>query len=113
MRSPVCMSEVGKTSDRGGSIARMTRRLALLIRAAGDRLFQAHDERAGQYGWQITVRRAGLARTYRDPRFDRFRSCLACRGTGIDPAEKSCDRCGGTGRISASPQAMVDGRRGS
>jgi RecJ-like exonuclease len=107
------MSEVGKTSGRGGSIAGVTGRLALLVRAAGDRLFQAHDERAGQYGWQITVRRGGLARTYRDPRFDRFRSCPDCRGTGIDLAEEPCDRCGGTGRVTVSPHAMAEGRRGS
>jgi hypothetical protein len=106
------MSEVGNASGQGGNIARVTRRLALLIRAAGDRLFQAQDERASQYGWQITVRRGGLARTYRDPRFDRFRSCPACRGTGTGPAEKPCDRCAGTGRIMVSQPALADGGRG-
>jgi hypothetical protein len=56
-----------------GPLARVTGRLARLIRTIGDRLFQDADTRASQYGWQITVRRGGLARTYRDPRFDRFR----------------------------------------
>src|SRR5690242_2838960 len=94
------MSEVGKTSGQGGNIATVTGRLTLLIRAAGDRLFKAEDERAREYGWQITARHGGLARTYRDPRFDRFRSCPACRGAGTDPAEEEpCDGCGGTGRI--------------
>jgi len=106
------MSEVGKAPGQGGNIARVTGRLALLIRAAGNRLFEAEDKRAGQYGWQITVRCGGLARTYRDPRFDRFRSCLACRGTGAGPAEKPCDRCGATGRITVSPPALADGGRG-
>jgi hypothetical protein len=106
------MSEAGNASGQGGNIARVTGRLALLIRAAGDRLFQAEDERARQYGWQITVRRGGLARTYRDPRFDRFRSCPACCGTGTGPAEKPCDRCGGTGRITVSQPALADGGRG-
>lgn len=96
------MSEVGNTSGQDGNIARVTGRLALLIRAAGDRLFQAQDERARRYGWQITVRCGGLARTYRDPRFDRFRSCPACRGIGTGAAEKPCDRCGGVGRITIS-----------
>ena len=96
------MSEVGNASGQGGSIAWVTGRLAFLIRAAGDRLFQAQDERARRYGWQITLRRDGLAGTYRDPRFDRFRSCPACRGTGTGPAEKPCDRCGGAGRITIS-----------
>ena len=102
------MSEVGKASGQGGNIARATGRLALLIRAAGDRLFQAEDERARQYGWQIMARRGGLARTYRDPRFDRFRSCPVCRGTGTGPTERHCDRCGGTGRITIPQPALVD-----
>ena len=102
------MSEVGKASGRGGNIARVTGRLALLIRAAGDRLFQAEDERARRYGWQIMARRGGLARTYRDPRFDRFRSCPVCRGTGTGPTERDCDRCGGTGRITIPQPALVD-----
>jgi hypothetical protein len=93
------MSEVGKTFGRGGKIARVTGWLGRLSRAAGDRLFQAEDARARQYGWQIAAHRGGLARTYRDLRFDRFRSCPACCGTG--PAEKPCGRCGGTGRITA------------
>jgi hypothetical protein len=85
------MSEVGKTSGQGGNIARVIGRLALLIKAAGDRLFQAEDERARQYGWQTTVRCGGLGRGYRDPRFSRFRSCPACGGTGIGPADKPFD----------------------
>jgi hypothetical protein len=106
------MREVGNASGQGGNIARVTTRLALLIRAAGDRLFRADDERAKQYGWEITVRRGGLARTFRDPRFDRFRSCPACRGTGTGPAKKPCDRCGGTGRITVSQPAQADRGRG-
>jgi hypothetical protein len=106
------MSEVGKVSGKGGNTARVTGRLALLIRAAGDRLFQADDEHARRYGWQITARRGGLARTYRDPRFDRFRSCLACRGAVTGPAERPCDRCGRTGRIMVSRSPLVDERRG-
>jgi RecJ-like exonuclease len=106
------MNEVGKPSGKGGAIARVTGRLALLIRAAGDRLFQAEDERARQYGWQITARRGGLARTYRDPRFDRFGSCPVCSGTGTGPAEKPCNRCGGTGRITISQPAPADKGRG-
>ena len=93
------MSEVGKAPGQGGYIARVTGRLALLIRAAGDRLFQAEDARARQYGWQITARRGGLARTYRDPRFDRFRRCVVCGVTGTSPDDQACRQCGGTGRI--------------
>ncbi|MGP0028745.1 MAG: hypothetical protein ACLPKE_36130 [Streptosporangiaceae bacterium] len=106
------MSEVGKASGQDGNIARVTGRLARLIRAAGDRLFQAEDARARQCGWQITARRGGLARTYRDPRFDRFRSCPACRGTGTGTAEKPCDRCDGTGRITVFQPTVADRGRG-
>jgi hypothetical protein len=106
------MSEVGKSPGQGGNIARAAGRLALLIRAAGDRLFQAGDARARQSGWQITARHGGLARTYRDPRFDRFRSCPACRGTGTGPAEKPCDDCRGIGRITISQPTPADRGRG-
>jgi hypothetical protein len=106
------MSEVEKAPGQGGNIARVTRWLALLIRAAGARLFQAEDTRARQYGWQITARRGGLARTYRDPRFDRFHSCPGCRGTGTGPAKKPCDRCGGLGRITASQLTLPNRGRG-
>jgi hypothetical protein len=105
------MSEVGKAPGQAGNIARVTGRLALLIRAAGDRLFQAEDARARQYGWQITARHGGLARTYRDPRFDRFRSCPACHGTETGPTEKPCDRCGGTGRITVSQPTLPNRER--
>lgn len=101
------MSDVGKATGQDGSIARVSGRLARLIRAAGDRLFQAEDARARQYGWQITARRGGLARTYRDPRFDRFGRCPACRGAGAGPAGHRCDRCRGTGRIMVSEPGLA------
>jgi hypothetical protein len=102
------MSEVGKASGQRGNTARVTRHLALLIRAAGDWLFQAEDARARQYGWQVTTRRGGLARTYRDPRFDRFHGCPACRGSGTSPRQEPCDHCGGTGRITVSQAILAD-----
>lgn len=102
------MSEVGYASGQGGNIARVTGWLGRLIRTAGNRLFQAEDARARQYSWQITTRRGGLARTYRDPRFDRFRSCPACRGIGTGPADKPCNRCGGKGRITVCQPTPAD-----
>jgi hypothetical protein len=106
------MSEVGNASGQGGKLARVTGRLVRLVRAAGDRLFQAEDIRASQNGWEITARRGGLARTYRDPRFDRFRNCPACRGTGTGSAEKPCNSCGGTGRITVFQAPLADRRQG-
>ena len=93
------MGKVGMTSCQGGYAARVTGRLALLIRRIGDRLFQAEDARAGQHGWQITARHGGLTRIYRDPRFDRFRPCVVCNSTGIGLDNQACSCCGGTGRI--------------
>jgi hypothetical protein len=49
-------------------------------RALSDRLHAAADERARQYGWEITksTGRFGFAaRTYRDPRFDDRRRQLS------------------------------------
>jgi hypothetical protein len=92
----------------GGPLARVTGRLARRIRTAGDRLFRDADTRASQYGWQITARRGGLARTYRDPRFDRFRSCPVCRGSGTWRAEQACDHCAGTGRITVVQPLLAD-----
>jgi RecJ-like exonuclease len=92
----------------GGPLARVTGRLARLIRTAGGRLFRDADTRASQYGWQITARRGGLARTYRDPRFDRFRRCPACGGAGTRRAEQVCDQCAGTGRITVVQPLLSD-----
>ena len=100
------------TSGQGGEPARSTGRLTRLIRAVGDRLFQAQDAQARQYGWQVTARRGGLARTYRDLRFDKLRSCPICRGAGTILADRACDRCAGTGRITVGQPPLVDRERG-
>ena len=76
------MGNIGMVSGQGGGPARATGRLALLIRRVGNWLYQAEEARARQYGWQITTHRGGLARTYRDPRFDRFSRCPGCGGAG-------------------------------
>jgi hypothetical protein len=102
------MSKVGTASGRGDGHTRTTGRLALLIRRFGTWLFQAGDERARQHGWQVTARRGGLARTYRDPRFDRFRRCPACGGTGTCPGGQSCGACAGTGRITLTERSLMD-----
>lgn len=106
------MSEVGRIPRRSGSLARVTGRLALAIRAAGDRLFRDEDARARQRGWQITASRGGLARTYRDPRFGSLRSCPACRGTGNGQDDQACDHCRGMGRTTAVPPLAPEAGRG-
>jgi hypothetical protein len=106
------MSKVAKASSHGGRLTPVTGRLALLIGIVCYRLFQAEDARARQYGWHITARRGGLARTYRDPRFDSLRSCALCRGTGTGLADQACERCGGTGRITVVQQPLPDRGRG-
>jgi hypothetical protein len=41
-----------------------------VVRRLGTRLLLTCDEEANWRGWQTTVLRGGLARSYRDPRFD-------------------------------------------
>lgn len=55
------MTKVGMASGQGGSPARATGRLALLIRRFGNKLFQAEEARARQHGWQITANRGERA----------------------------------------------------
>ena len=65
----------------------------------GDLLFAGNDKEARWRGWSIEERRAGLARVYRDPAFDRLVQCPDCRGTGVTRAEVRCAPCSGTGRL--------------
>jgi hypothetical protein len=48
--------------------------LSGLTRRVGTRLFAKADAEAGWRRWEITELRGGLARRYRDPRFDALRS---------------------------------------
>jgi hypothetical protein len=78
--------------------SRITRWLGNLAAAVGSRLFAAGDTSAVQHGWQITVRRGGLSRSYRDPRFGTLRACPRCQGGGwADGAP--CAPCRGMGRV--------------
>ena len=72
--------------------------LAAVPRRLGDRLFAMNDTEAYWQGWQITKTRGGLARRYRDPRFDTLAECPRCRGAGV-AADLACVPCLGTGRI--------------
>jgi hypothetical protein len=45
--------------------------LAVLPGRLGDRLFMLNDNEAGWRDWQVVKAHGGLARRYRDPRFDR------------------------------------------
>ena len=83
--------------------SRIAHWLGNLAAATGDRLFAADDTAAVQHGWQITVRRGGLGRTYRDPRFGMLRPCPLCQGDGW-AGGTPCGACDGAGRV-AAPQA--------
>ena len=72
--------------------------LAAIPRRLGDRLFVMNDTEACWRGWQITKTHGGLARRYRDPRFDTLAECPKCHGAG-GPADLPCVPCLGTGRI--------------
>ncbi len=72
--------------------------LAALPRRLGDRLFVTNDTEAYWRDWQITKTHGGLARRYRDPRFDTLAECPKCHGAGVT-ADLPCAPCLGTGRI--------------
>ena len=72
--------------------------LAAIPRRLGDRLFVMNDTEAYWRGWQITRTHGGLARRYRDPRFDTLAECPKCHGAGVI-ADLPCPPCLGTGRI--------------
>ncbi len=72
--------------------------LAAIPRRLGDRLFVMNDTEAYWRGWQITKTHHGLARRYRDPRFDTLAECPKCHGAGVT-ADLPCPPCLGTGRI--------------
>ena len=72
--------------------------LAAIPRRLGKRLFVMNDTEAYWRGWQITRTHGGLARRYRDPRFDTLAECAKCHGAGVI-ADLPCPPCLGTGRI--------------
>lgn len=66
----------------------------------GEGLFGEADAEARRRRWQVTVERGGLARSYRDPRFDRFARCPRCRGGGWEEdSYRKCTVCSGGGRV--------------
>ena len=77
--------------------------LAAIPRRVDDRLFTMNDTEAYWRGWQITKTHGGLARSYRDPRFDTLTACARCRGAGVNGADVTtdlpCGPCLATGRI--------------
>jgi hypothetical protein len=78
---------------------RLVRWLRTRVETAGQRLFARDDLTAINHGWQITTRRGGLGRQYRDPRFGTLRSCTQCAGSGAAADSGPCGMCAGTGRV--------------
>ena len=72
--------------------------LTAIPRRLGGRLFVMNDTEAYWRSWQITKTHGGLARRYRDPRFDTLAECPKCHGAG-GTADLPCIPCLGTGRI--------------
>jgi hypothetical protein len=69
-----------------------------LLRRLGEAVFGPDDARAVDRGWQVTVGRRGLSRTYRHPGFDWLVRCPDCQGSGLR-RDVACGRCSGTGRV--------------
>lgn len=75
-------------------------RVRRLVLKVGAWLFAEADAQARRRGWQVTVERGGLARSVRDPRFDRFARCPRCGGSRReDGTSRSCSSCSGDGRV--------------
>jgi hypothetical protein len=102
------MSASGKAPERSG----LWTLAATPLRAIADRLFRNDDARARQHGWQVTARRGGLSRAYRDPRFDLLQACPSCFGTGPGHQNQDCDRCAGSGRIMLAAKLSPEAGRG-
>jgi hypothetical protein len=68
------------------------------VEQAGNRLFARDDRTARDHGWQIIPLNGGLARRYRDPRFDALGECPECEGGGYVGGE-CCGSCKATGRV--------------
>jgi len=84
-------------------LANVLRWLREQVERAGAALFAEPDAQAARNGWTVTRRWGGLARTYRDPRFDQFSRCPDCGGSGNHGrrANGPCAECRGTGRVSS------------
>lgn len=72
--------------------------LTCIPRRIGDRLLTVNDAEAYWHDWQITKTYGGLARIYRDRRFDLLAECPKCHGAG-GMANLPCPPCLGTGRV--------------
>jgi hypothetical protein len=92
------MTVIRNIVRRRGPFGPLADRVEHRMHLVGDRLFRVDAATAREHGWQIEVHRAGLARQYRDSRFDALVACLGCRGAGRD-GEQTCPVCVGTGRI--------------
>ncbi len=66
----VAYGSVATVGTVGTRYGRVVAWLIGLPRRAGRRLFAINDAEAGWHHWQVTELRGGLARGYRDPRFD-------------------------------------------
>jgi hypothetical protein len=65
-------------------------RLSGIPRRIGARLFAANDAEARWRGWQVTQLHGGLARSYRDPRFNALQ---ALREAAAQLADQTCANC--------------------
>jgi hypothetical protein len=87
----------------------LTAALARAVGRAGARHFEDDDAFALRHGWTITIQRGGLARSYRDPRFDALVACLICAGACVS-TEEACSRCGAPSPVGVSELDLVEVR---
>jgi len=99
----------------GGALRAVTTAVASWLtdipRRAGSRLFAKNDLEARWWGWQVTVLAGGLARQYRDPRFDTLRDQLGRPDGTAEPDPQQGILSGGY--VPGVPEAWDDHWNGS
>jgi hypothetical protein len=78
---------------------RLTSWMSYCLAQAGDLVFATSDAEASWHAWDIERRDAGLARAYRDPRFDTLVPCPRCHSVSTVADGSICRPCSAAERL--------------
>jgi hypothetical protein len=82
-----------------GPDERLTSWMSDCLTQAGDLVFAISDAEASWHAWDIVRRDAGLARAYRDPRFDTLVPCPRCHSVSTVADGSVCRPCSAAERL--------------
>jgi hypothetical protein len=82
-----------------GPDERLTSWMSDCLAQAGDLVFAISDAEASWHAWDIVRRDAGLARAYRDPRFDTLVPCPRCHSVSTVADGSVCRPCSAAERL--------------